>query len=319
VDAVAHPGCEADKVPFRAISVPKGETYQITIFAKAQNSTVTQAYAIRVKRLDGTETELKTLRILGAQLSPEFNGGLREYTTTMVVAREFVNVAYVLLDAGQKVHITAAAQTGSGGNVSRRLQMLGEQLQAGAQTARVTGEVQDFERTQLFPIDQGHSRRLTVSIESADPMSPRDGTYTVTVLREGCTAARPLFDPVSRSCVVNCGAGFYENSESSRCSRCNANCAVCAGLLRCELCRQDTPHLSYIIQQDGSCLGVQSTLLGKYYWWCISLGIFAAALLCMLIGVLCQFICTCCCCPERDRYGFDTDSEAEFESERLLG
>mmetsp|Transcript_158859 Transcript_158859/g.505825 ORF Transcript_158859/g.505825 Transcript_158859/m.505825 type:complete len:366 (+) Transcript_158859:167-1264(+) len=159
VDAVAHPGCEADKVPFRAISVPKGETYQITIFAKAQNSTVTQAYAIRVKRLDGTETELKTLRILGAQLSPEFNGGLREYTATMVVALEFVNVAYVLLDAGQKVHITAAAQTGSGGNVSRRLQMLGEQLQAGAQTARVTGEVQDFERTQLFPIDQGHSRR----------------------------------------------------------------------------------------------------------------------------------------------------------------
>mmetsp|Transcript_158859 Transcript_158859/g.505827 ORF Transcript_158859/g.505827 Transcript_158859/m.505827 type:complete len:215 (+) Transcript_158859:642-1286(+) len=146
-----------------------------------------------------------------------------------------------------------------------------------------------------------------------------DGTYIVTVLREGCTAARPLFDPVSRSCVVNCGAGFYENSESSRCSRCNANCAVCAGLLRCELCRQDTPHLSYIIQQDGSCLGVQSTLLGKYYWWCISLGIFAAGLLCMLIGVLCQFICTCCCCPERDRYGFDTDSEAEIESERLLG
>merc|ERR1712054_325335 len=107
------------------------------------------------------------------------------------------------MGTGQKVHCEAASQrpvsttVNADGGSSRRL--------------AVTGEVQYQQHRQSFPIDVGFKRRLTLMVQSTDPEIRERGSYVVDVIRPGCTSARPLFDPISRACMVHCPSGFYPN------------------------------------------------------------------------------------------------------------
>merc|ERR1712072_1004637 len=103
-----------------------------------------------------------------------------------------------------------------------------------------TGEVQYREHHQSFLIDVGMTRRLTLTVQSSDPEQRKRGSYVVVVTRQGCTIPKPLYDPISRACVVHCPSGYYPNRESSRCSKCNTNCAVCLNIMECQLCQVDT-------------------------------------------------------------------------------
>merc|ERR1711881_833997 len=95
-------------------------------------------------------------------------------------------------------------------------------------------------------------------------------------------------------------SGFYRNGEINRCSKCNTNCAVCANLLKCMLCKADDIDYTYVVQPDGSCLREENHIFKKYWWWCVGFG-------------------TCQCCCGRRRRGTavaddfsDDDSEVEF-------
>merc|ERR1719362_1192184 len=153
------------------------------------------------------------------------------------------------------------------------------------------GEVQQMEHHQIFPIDVGHKRTLTATVQTANPVLANVGEYVVEVVRAGCNLAKPFFDAISGSCVNNCPQGHYQNHAANRCSACGANCAVCRDPLRCELCREDTLHRAYRLLPDGKCLESVSSFEERYYWWCISAGIFVALLACLCLVQLCVCLC----------------------------
>lgn len=321
VDALAMEGCVTDKVPFQAIPVPLGQMYQIEIFAKSPNSSAKQPYAITVSRLQGTETELQELRITGAKLEPAFNGQLRSYHAKLALSEDYIALHYVLLDTGQKIHFSAEPQVSSrsGSNASQSAESSGSAEQRRLNKVPLaTGEAQYLERAKLFPVDHGHSRQVTITLKSSDSMNEREGTYLIDVEREGCNSSKPVYDPLAQACVINCGQSFYKNPDLNRCSRCNTNCRICSSLTHCELCRPDTAAFNYAVQRDGSCLGVESSILAKYFWWCVSVAMFLGLLALMGLIFLCQCLFDCCCPSGRDKLGVGSDSDADPTSERTL-
>lgn len=317
IDAIPAFGCITDKVPFRAIPVPNGETYQVTIFAKKENDQMQQPYVIKVTRLTGTETELQNITIAGATVVPDFSEDLRSYRSQLSIGEDFISVHYTKKDTGQTVKITADPQvtvnqssTTASASGARRLDGL----------VLATGEAQYVDEHQFFPIDHAHSRQLSLTVASADSTNQKEATYSVVVTRAGCPVVKPVYDPLSRGCVINCGEGYYRKRDVERCSRCNANCKVCSSVLRCELCQQDTMTENYVLQPDGSCKVVESSVLAKYYWWCVSAALFAGLLGLLGLGFLGHCLCQCVCslCGGDDRYGIDSDSDASPQSARLV-
>jgi hypothetical protein len=301
IDAIAKPGCVTDKAPIAVIPVPIGSSKQLTIFAKDPKTDTRQAYEIQVKRMQGSETLLRSLRVGGASLSPEFNPNVDRYTATLALGYDIATLAYTLADNGQMVHCAATAQQpladipSDGSSSSRRL--------------LATGEVQFRENHQSFPIDVGFKRQLTITIQSTDPQVRARGSYVISVVRQGCTPTRPLYDPVSKACVVHCPSGYYPNVESSRCSKCNSNCAVCLNIMECQLCQEATLDFSYSMQPDGSCLQASNGLLDRYMWWVVGSGVFVGLLLCVGLCLLCQCLCATCCGKSRHRYDSDSDMD----------
>merc|ERR1719223_645915 len=178
---------------------------------------------------------------------------------------------------------------------------------------QMSGEVQYLERHKVFPVDVGFARTLSLTIQSADDMQAQLDTYTVVVLREKCNMAQPLFDPVSKGCVVNCPSAYYANWELQRCAKCNTNCAVCVSLVQCQLCTPATVDNGFNLQPDGSCLQMTNRIVDKYRWWCIGFGMFLIIILCLACALFCQCIFEMCCGSRRSRHEFDSGSDADAE------
>lgn len=316
-DVVPAPGSVTDGVPIHAIPVQRGGVHQLIIYAKSPGCH--QAYTVKVKRLNGSETEVSTLRIDGAILQPDFWHTVREYTAQLPLDQELVRIMYVLQDNGQKVRCRSMPQLVGGNSRSNNASQHETRVKVPKDISVAShhhrsllafGETQRPTRYQAFPIDVGCQRTVVLTVESADPLGPDTGVYTVDVTRAACSLAKPLYDTESQTCVINCPARHYPNLLASRCSECNTNCAVCRSLAECDLCREDGLHRSYRMQPDGSCIEVESDFRSEYYWWCISLGIVMGLLLCLGLVQFCQCLCTCCC-PWRDRYSHDSESDLD--------
>jgi len=311
VDALPADGCQVDGVPNQAILVGRGLTYRQMLWARNLHGQKRQKYEVTIKRLGGSETEVQSLRINGAILTPAFTPQVRKYKADLAIGYDLIKLDYELRDSGQKVRCRSAEQElVPASAVSQRLLAT-----APGRSLKRVGEVQYYERYQAFPIDAGYRRTVTLTIESADPMQADVGTYIVEVTRQGCTAAKPFYDAETRTCHMHCPAHFYPNLVVHRCSECNTNCAVCSSLLQCELCKEDTLHRSYLIQADGSCLEVQRSILDKYNWWFLSAAMFGALLACIGVLFLCQCLFTLCCCRKRRVY--DIDSDSDFDADRM--
>lgn len=180
---------------------------------------------------------------------------------------------------------------------------------------QATGEVQYKESYETFLVDVGFTRQLMLTVQCADPTQANIGTYALTVVRPGCPAGAPFYDPTKSFCVNNCPSGYYRNQEINRCSMCNSNCRICTSLLECRMCKPDTADYSFIIQPDGSCRKSANHIFKKYWWWCVGFAVFLGFLLC--IG--CIGICQCLCGGGKRRntssggYEMDSDDDSEVE------
>mmetsp|Transcript_59923 Transcript_59923/g.104823 ORF Transcript_59923/g.104823 Transcript_59923/m.104823 type:complete len:418 (+) Transcript_59923:65-1318(+) len=309
VDVRPADGCEVDDAPNAEIEVTRGASTQLSIFARDPHTEDRQQYQIKVRRLEGAETEVNSLRIPGAELKPAFSPEIRDYKAFLELKHDMATLSYVVQDNGQLILCTAEEQHLPGDQAAgRRLQG------AGSSSTQTVGEVQYREHHQAFPIDVSHIRRVTLTIESADPMQARKSRYTITILRAGCPEQRPYYDQKAQACVVNCPSAFYPNPESGRCSECNSNCAVCLSILHCQLCKQDTVDVKYVLQADGSCLEVPEPILTHYWWWCVGFGVCLVLLACMGFVLLCQCLCDACC-GRRPAYDYSDGSDDSLEAE----
>mmetsp|Transcript_76209 Transcript_76209/g.150728 ORF Transcript_76209/g.150728 Transcript_76209/m.150728 type:complete len:415 (-) Transcript_76209:3-1247(-) len=330
VDAAPLGSAQLVGVPVNAVPIEGGHKHELTVHTTGRYCEQI-SYTVEVKRLDGSQTELKALRVEDGVLQPPFWPGVRKYQVVLNMQQDLIRLMYVLVDSQQKIRCTAGPQElpksaeahSSDGNNHQSVPP-GDSLMVssrGSERAFTgTGEVQRMEHQQIFPIDVGHRRTLTITVETANPVLANVGVYVVEVTRADCDLAKPFFNTLSSSCVNNCPEGHYQNHAAKRCSACGANCAICKGPLRCELCREDTLHRAYRLLPDGKCFELVSSFEEKYYWWCVSAGIFAALLVCLCFVQLC--VCLC----DRDQYeapvrkdslpGGGTDSD--LETSRML-
>lgn len=314
IDAKVPEGCELSGLPNRPFLAPapnrEGEenAKETNLCVRDPPSGKEQWYRISVTKLAGSETEVLGLQLRGGELHPSFEPAVRSYTAHMDVAYEFIQVSYVVLDNGQRLRWKATPEVPEAtvGGHDRD----GPNEDDGGNTTeerRLTGEKQHFLRHEVFPIDVGYTRKVTLSIQSADPMQAARGVYFLEVTRGHCPPRQPFFEPRTRACTLECPQGTYPNHAQGRCSYFNRNCAVCQTLAICELCLQDTIQHSFIINKgDGSCKMVEKNFFVQYYWWCVSGSICGALLLCMMIISLCQCLCDYCCSRRRVRH-FDSD------------
>eukprot|EP00434_Breviolum_minutum_P030437 symbB.v1.2.026916.t1/scaffold2727.1/size72105/3 len=304
VDAKPSEGCELGGLPNRPFLAPASEklgeenTKESNICARDPRTGKEQWYRISVSKLSGGETEVLGLHVKGAELVPPFDPSVRSYKAHMDVSHEFIQVAYVMLDNGQKVSWQASPEEAA--------VLPGDNRTA---VPRRTGEDQHMLRHEIFPVDVGYGRKLTLTVESADPMQAARGLYFVEVTRGGCLdPQRPYFEPRSQSCTLECPQGTYPNREQSRCSYCNRHCAVCETLAICNLCDQDTIQHNFIIdKEDGTCKEVNNNFFKQYFWWCISGAVFGGLLLCFAVMSLCSYLCDTCCNRKRRVRHFDSD------------
>lgn len=173
----------------------------LTVYAKDPMTHRGQSYEIKVKRLRGSETEVRNLRIDGATLNPAFDPKVRKYTAALALGSELATLLYVVRDNGQQLSCEASAQQAASsdgsdesGGIQRRLDgLLGGPTNACSIGGTCgTGEVQYREHHQSFLIDVGMTRRLTLTVQSSDPEQRKRGSYVVVVTRQGCTIPKPL-------------------------------------------------------------------------------------------------------------------------------
>eukprot|EP00913_Durusdinium_trenchii_P026321 g24698.t2 len=274
IDAKVPEGCELSGLPNRPFLAPapnrEGEenAKETNLCVRDPPSGKEQWYRISVTKLAGSETEVLGLQLRGGELHPSFEPAVRSYTAHMDVAYEFIQVSYVVLDNGQRLRWKATPEVpeatvgghdrdgpneDDGGNTTeerpspKQLCCLNELVRS-PKERRLTGEKQHFLRHEVFPIDVGYTRKVTLSIQSADPMqdgSPVQsrraarGVYFLEVTRGHCPPRQPFFEPRTRACTLECPQGTYPNHAQGRCSYCNRNCAVCQTLAICELCLQE--------------------------------------------------------------------------------
>jgi len=110
VDAVASSGCAVDNLPNQAIPVDPGRRSYLTISAKDPKTNRREKYFFEVSRLQGSETEVQSLHIDGAELEPPFDPMVRSYTAKLPVDHDFLSVRYILRDARQSVRCVADPQ-----------------------------------------------------------------------------------------------------------------------------------------------------------------------------------------------------------------
>jgi len=319
VDALAQSGCEVDSVPTQNVDVEPGASSALTVYAKDPETEERQAYVFTVTRMIGTETTVQALRIAGATLIPEFTPEVRAYAVDLGLGYETIKITYKLMDVGQKLRMTASQQVSAGTSLDLASTTVDLTPSGGfgAETRRLlsTGETQYLERSQSFLIDVGSSRRVTLTLESTDPMQALRGVYTLDVTRAPCTDARPLYSPISRACTVYCPSGFWANPASQRCSKCNSHCAVCPSLLQCDLCQQDTVRHRYIVRPDGSCAQELVTVEDKYPWWVTGFEIFLGFAVCLSLCWCFSCLYDCCCGSSRSSENMVySDSDGELGS-----
>jgi len=171
IDARAMAGCVTDDVPNGALPISAGQSLVKTVYAKDPTTELQQAYQVTVKKLNGAETSLQSLRVVGGQLDPSpfkpFE--TREYTVHLSLRQDLVTVAYVLRDEGQRLAFTADTlmptpspsmptpsptqqNTSNSTPAKRRLVELGQLTR--------TGELQHIERSKSFLLAVGQSRRV---------------------------------------------------------------------------------------------------------------------------------------------------------------
>eukprot|EP00439_Symbiodinium_sp_Y106_P070651 s794_g12.t1 len=191
IDAEPEAGCEVGGLPnrpFLAPAVEKGSNpKESNICARDPATGAEQWYRISVAKLSGAETEIAGMRVRGGELVPGFRPQQRLYQVQLDVSHDFVEVDFVLQDNGQKVLWKATPEVprqglNSQGSIVRALVM-------------ETGEQQHHQRHEVFPLDVGFSRQLSLHIESADPLKAAQGVYTINVTRGGCSKQRPLYNP----------------------------------------------------------------------------------------------------------------------------
>ncbi|CAE8609140.1 unnamed protein product [Polarella glacialis] len=316
-------GCEDDGVPAEPTAVQMGGSTTMTIFARHPATGAKQGYNVQVSRLLGSETELQHLSVEGGDMSPIFDPSVRSYSVRADISYDVANIVYRLSDNEQRIRCSAQEEKPmlQASTASRLLQSHLEAANSSldlrpdrarrllANQRGNSGEVQFQDAASSFMLDIGFTRTVELTVQCADATQASIGTYTLTIARPDCIPATPFFEPKTRRCVNFCPSGFYRNAEAKRCSQCNTNCEVCAGLLTCHMCRPNTADYSYVIQPDGKCKAIVNHIFKKYLWWCVGLGVLLAFLL--LIG--CVGICQFCCSGPTSKSGgprlYDSDSD----------
>ncbi|CAJ1335901.1 unnamed protein product, partial [Effrenium voratum] len=304
-------GCEDEGVPKEPTAVEIGGDVTLKFYAKHAESGHKETYSVTVKRLLGSETQLQSLEVQHGKLTPfPFSPEVRVYRVTLDLEADMIKVLYRLRDNEQRLRVEAGPEEMLG---ARRLGV----LERDVDLHPPSGEVQYKDVATSFMLDVGYERRITFTIQCADPTQASIGTYTLNVERGNCPEERPYFEAQKRKCVNFCPEGFYRN-EDHRCSQCNSNCKVCTDLLDCKMCFPDTTQFAYVIQPDGKCKELVNHIYARYKWWCLGFG----TLLTFLVCVGCAGICTFCSSreagaakkPDRRRF-FEDDLE---EDKQLL-
>jgi len=344
VDARPDTGCEVDGVPALPTDVPIGGSAKLMLYSRHPDTGDKRAYVVTAYRRLGSETELRSLDVVGGELSPVFSARHREYTVRLDLAHDVASIRYGLMDNEQRLTASAREEhpsgSGSGeeadgggtqatGNASGAEAGDGASRRGGGEdadgggggrrlgggAAGLAGEVQFRIARVDFMLDVGFSRTVTLTVQCADPTQASIGTYTLHISRPGCTLERPYFNPEKQVCVNFCSSGYYRNRQTHRCSKCNENCQICSGLLNCNMCKPDSADFNYAIQPDGKCRAIENHLFLKYRWWCAGLGV----LLLFLVVIGCCGILQLCCSRPGGKSGrFSQLQDADSDEDLLL-
>jgi len=340
VDVRASTGCDVQEAPIHQVPLAIGMSKTLTVYARSPDTDERKAYVVRVRRLLGSETDLRSLRVEGAEFQTPFDPTSPEYTVRLGVGVDVMRILYVLRDGDQHVRFSTGVETptepgddkkpapaptpapnatNASANASRRLDtslaLVGAQDSDWVQPRRLdasagTGEFQFFEQAARFLLDDGFGRRVTITVQSADPTQATIGTYVLNVRRPACPPDRPYYHAVKNMCVNNCGTGEYQDDNLRRCIQCNMNCHVCDTFTRCKLCVPDTPDYTYQLEADGTCSAHVNHLFQQYRWWFI----ISAVSLAMLICFGCAGLMSLC-----QRKSFAADSSSESDQEHEMG
>jgi len=340
VDVRASTGCDVEEAPIHPVPLPIGLSKTLTVYARSPDTGERKAYIVRARRLLGSETDLQSLRIEGAEFSTPFDPTSPEYSVRLGVGVDVMRILYVLRDGGQHVRFSAGvehpAQAGDGkpmptppppppkaSNASNASTKTSRRLEAGGGLALLappqpagiearqlkgvnTGEAQFIEQAARFLVDDGFGRRITITVQSADPTQATIGTYVLNVRRPACPPDRPYFRASQNMCVNNCGTGEYQDDKLMRCTQCNTNCHVCTSFIHCKLCIPDDPDYTYTLQADGTCTAHVNHLFQQYMWWFVA----SALSLVMLMCFGCAGLLSLC---GRKSFAADSDSDSGQE------
>lgn len=110
VDARPDTGCGVDGVPPSPVPVPIGGSSEIMLFALHQETGEKREYMVKAFRMLGSETELRSLEVIGGELSPPFDERTREYTVKLSLAQDIARIEYGLIDSEQRITGSAGAE-----------------------------------------------------------------------------------------------------------------------------------------------------------------------------------------------------------------
>ncbi|CEM02538.1 unnamed protein product [Vitrella brassicaformis CCMP3155] len=268
-DVVEHPTAD--------IQVARGGEQIVTVVAALSGEeSVRQPYKLTIKRMIGTETALKGLKMGSAlTLAPPFDPQTREYAVAVPLGDDAVSVFYQPSDVGQYIEVDSYPQQPT---TRRRLQL----YRASPPVSR--GEEQHKFVEGQFPIDLGMTRRILIRIQSAGP-AKSTSTYTVTLSRPQCPDKRPLFDPEKRRCFDSCNEGYFSDPDTNRCEQCNVFCRRCTSILDCLACYRDDDDYTYALSPkgDGSCRRAVRHVADEYQWVIVPLAILLVVL--VMVGL----------------------------------
>lgn len=185
--AVPEDRCRLDQMAQSTTMVDPGSTVTVQLLVRDRtlpaNSKNSRLYKVQVRRLQGTETDIRVLKIDQAMLLPSWDTAVRNYTAYLDVSQDIVKFIFQRLDNGQVVGLSSSLEEpldaeGSG----RRAQALVDPL------APPIGEVQYLPSTLTSTIDVGRQRMINVVVESADRSAI--GRYTFRVQRPFCPEER---------------------------------------------------------------------------------------------------------------------------------
>lgn len=214
---------------------------------------VVKSYTLIVNRLEGSETTLRHILVLGGTVYPHFRPEERSFRCMMPSEFEVAQMELHVLDGGQTVftisdppvplgyrdNITLLRNTGPGEFRSPHTRRMREEA---------FGEFQYPNKYADFTIPLSTKRLVHIKIVSSD--GGHFGHYSLELARGGCLPSAPLFDSVKHRCVRFCNTGFYADHEDSRCKRCHDLCMNCLSLEHCLQCQ--APDRQFVYMMDNS-------------------------------------------------------------------